>query len=180
MLTGYLPLFAFLSVGVVAGGRETNPQPHCCPLARVVPADAGQTRTRAGFRPAGHERQEYRHLNAIPIILGSALLALAAAPAGAQVAKEMLTNDPGVVRSLEPNPAPQGTRSPDTIDETDEESGLQGALEHLKEDPVDVEGNDVERRSRDSSQPPQPPESPESMEDRADVPDANEPGEQSR
>ncbi|WP_158045247.1 hypothetical protein [Skermanella pratensis] len=84
------------------------------------------------------------------------------------------------MRSLEPNPTPQGTRSPDTIDETDEESGLQGAIERLKEDPVDVQGRDVERRSRDSSEPPQPPESAESIEDRAKVPDANQPGEQPR
>lgn len=119
-------------------------------------------------------------MHAIPIILGSALLALAAVSAGAQGTKERLTNDPGVVRTLEPNPAPQGTRSPDTIDETDEESGLQGALERLKEDPVDVQGNDVERRSRGSSQPPQPPESAESIEERAKVPDTNQPGEQPR
>jgi hypothetical protein len=93
-------------------------------------------------------------------IVGAALLTLAAASADAQQTKEMLTHDPNVLQSLEPNPAPQGTRSPDTIDRTDDESGLPEALDHLKNDPVDVQGHDVEQRAK--------------------VPDADEPREQAR
>jgi hypothetical protein len=118
-------------------------------------------------------------LNAIPTIVGAALLTLAAASAGAQQTKEMLTHDPDVVQSLEPNPAPQGTRSPDTIDRTDDESGLQEALDHLKNDPVDVQGHEVERQTRPGGLP-LPEESAQDVERHAKVPDANQPREQAR
>jgi hypothetical protein len=126
-----------------------------------------------------NQTERTNDLNAIPTIVGAALLTLAAASAGAQQTKEMLTHDPNVLQSLEPNPAPQGTRSPDTIDRTDDESGLQDALDHLKNDPVDVQGHDVERQSRPGGQP-RPEESAQDVEQRAKVPDADEPGEQAR
>ena len=91
-------------------------------------------------------------MHAIPIIAGAALLAMTAVSAGAQEIKETLTQDPEVVRSLEPSPTPQGTRSPDPIDTTDDESGLQGALDRLENNSVSVQGRDLERQTQDSGQ----------------------------
>lgn len=113
------------------------------------------------------------------IILGAALLTVAAVSAGAQgIKKETLTDDPNVTRSLEPGSTPQGTRSPGVNEKRNEDNGeIQGTMDRLRANPTDVQGNQVQRETRDSGQP-QGEESEQNKEDRAGVPDANQPEEQ--
>jgi hypothetical protein len=116
-------------------------------------------------------------LHVMPIMVGAVMLAVAAASAGAQgIKKETLTEDPAVTRSLEPGSTPQGTRSPDPIDRNNEEE-VRGALNRLRDNPTDVQGNGVARETRQGGQP-QSEESEQDVEDRAKVPEANEPSEQ--
>ena len=116
-------------------------------------------------------------MHRMPIAIGAAMLALAAYAAQAQgIKKETLTEDPNVVRSLEPGSTPQGTRSPDPADNSGNKDDAASALKNLRENPVDVNGQKVERETREGGQP-QPEESAKDVEDRAGVPDANEPTE---
>ncbi|WP_158046055.1 hypothetical protein [Skermanella pratensis] len=118
-------------------------------------------------------------MHAKPIILGAALLAMAAVSAGAQgIKKETLTEDPNVTRSLEPGSTPQGTRSPDPNQKQNENPAeIRGTVDRLRENPTDIQGNDVKRETRDSGQP-QAEETAQDKENRAGVPDANEPEDQ--
>lgn len=118
-------------------------------------------------------------LHVKPIILGAALLAIAAVSAEAQgIKKETLTEDPNVTRSLEPGSTPQGTRSPDVNEKRNEDNGeIQGAMDRLRANPTDVQGNQVQRENRDGGQP-RVEESAQDKENRAGVPDANEPEDQ--
>jgi hypothetical protein len=114
-------------------------------------------------------------LHRIPIAIGAAMLAVAAYAAQAQgIKKETLTEDPNVTRSLEPGSTPQGTRSPDPVDNSGSQDDAASAMKNLRENPVNVEGHQVERQTREGGQP-QPEESAKDVEDRAGVPDANEP-----
>jgi hypothetical protein len=116
-------------------------------------------------------------LNRMPIIMGAAMLALAAYAAQAQgIKKETLTEDPNVTRSLEPGSTPQGTRSPDPVDNSGSKDDAATDLKKLREKPVNVEGQQVERQTREGGQPQQE-ESAQDVENRAGVPDANEPTE---
>jgi hypothetical protein len=111
----------------------------------------------------------------MPIIMGAAMLALAAYAAQAQgIKKETLTEDPNVTRSLEPGSTPQGTRSPKPMDNSGSKDDAATDLRQLREKPVNVEGQPVERQTRESGQPQQE-ESAQDVENRAGVPDANEP-----
>ena len=118
-------------------------------------------------------------LHVKPIILGAALLAVAAASAGAQgIKKETLTEDPSVTRSLEPDSTPQGTRSPDVNEKRNENPAeIRGTVDRLRENPTDVQGNHVKRETRDGGQP-QAEETAQEKENRAGVPDANQPEDQ--
>ncbi len=116
-------------------------------------------------------------LHRMPIVVGAAMLALAAYAAQAQgIKKETLTEDPNVTRSLEPGSTPQGTRSPDPVDNSGSQDDAASALKKLRENPVDVNGQQVDRQTRESGQPQQE-ESAQDVENRAGVPDANEPTE---
>jgi hypothetical protein len=116
-----------------------------------------------------------RILHRMPIAIGAAMLVLAAYAAQAQgIKKETLTEDPNVVRSLEPGSTPQGTRSPDPVDNSGSQDDAASALKNLRENPVGINGQQVERETREGGQP-QPEESAKDVEDRAGVPDANEP-----
>jgi hypothetical protein len=113
----------------------------------------------------------------MPIVVGAAMLALTAYAAQAQgIKKETLTEDPNVTRSLEPGSTPQGTRSPDPVDASGNKNDADAALKELRENPVNVEGQQVERQTREGGQPQQE-ESAQDVENRAGVPDANEPTE---
>jgi hypothetical protein len=113
----------------------------------------------------------------MPIAVGAAMLALAAYAAQAQgIKKETLTEDPNVTRSLEPGSTPQGTRSPDPVDNSGSKDDAAADLKKLREKPVNVEGQQVERQTREGGQPQQE-ESAQDVENRAGVPDANEPTE---
>jgi hypothetical protein len=113
----------------------------------------------------------------MPIVAGATMLALAACAAQAEgIKKETLTEDPNVTRSLEPGSTPQGTRSPDPIDNSGNKDDAAAALKQLRENPVNVEGQQVERQTREGGQP-QREESAQDVENRAGVPDANEPSE---
>jgi hypothetical protein len=113
----------------------------------------------------------------MPIIMGAAMLALVAYAAQAQgIKKETLTEDPNVTRSLEPGSTPQGTRSPDPVDNSGSQDDAAAALKELRENPVNVEGQQIDRQTREGGQPQQE-ESAQDMENRAGVPDANEPTE---
>ena len=104
--------------------------------------------------------------------MGAAMLALAAYAAQAQgIKKETLTEDPNVTRSLEPGSTPQGTRSPDPVDNSGSKDDAATALKKLREKPVNVEGRQVERQTREGGQP-QAEESAQDVENRAGVPDA--------
>jgi hypothetical protein len=117
-------------------------------------------------------------LHRMPIVMGAAMLAVAAYAAQAQgIKKETLTEDPNVTRSLEPGSTPQGTRSPDPVDTSKDDAAA--ALKQLREKPVNVEGQQVDRQTREGGQP-QPEESAQDMENRAGVPDANEPAEKAK
>jgi hypothetical protein len=73
-------------------------------------------------------------LHRIPIAVGAAMLALAAYAAQAQgIKKETLTEDPNVTRSLEPGSTPQGTRSPDPIDNSGNKNDAASALKQLRQ-----------------------------------------------
>ncbi len=110
-------------------------------------------------------------------MVGAAMLALAAYAAQAQgIKKETLTEDPNVTRSLEPGSTPQGTRSPDPVDNSGSKDDAAAALKKLREKPVNVEGQQVERQTREGGQPQQE-ELAQDVENRAGVPDANEPTE---
>ena len=113
----------------------------------------------------------------MPIAVAAAMLTLAAYAAQAQgIKKETLTEDPNVTRSLEPGSTPQGTRSPDPVDASGNKDDAAAALKELRENPVNVEGQQVDRQTREGGQPQQE-ESAQDMENRAPVPDANEPAE---
>jgi hypothetical protein len=116
-------------------------------------------------------------LHRMPIAVGAAMLALAAYAAQAQgIKKETLTEDPNVTRSLEPGSTPQGTRSPDPVDNSGSKDDAATDLKKLREKPVNVEGQQVERQTREGGQPQQE-ESAQDVDNRAGVPDANEPTE---
>jgi hypothetical protein len=116
-------------------------------------------------------------LHRIPIVVGAAMLTLAAYAAQAQgIKKETLTEDPNVTRSLEPGSEPQGTRSPDPVDNSGSKDDAASALKKLRENPVNVEGKQINRQTREGGQPQQE-ESAQDVENRAGVPDANEPTE---
>jgi hypothetical protein len=118
-----------------------------------------------------------RILHRMPIVIGAAMLALAAYAAQAQgIKKETLTQDPNVTRSLEPGSTPQGTRSPDPVDNSGSKDDAASAMKRLRENPVNVEGQQVERQTREGGQPQQE-ESSQDVENRAAVPDATEPTE---
>ena len=122
-------------------------------------------------------REGINILHRMPIALGAAILALAAYAAQAQgIKKETLTEDPNVTRSLEPGSTPQGTRSPDPVDNSGSKDDAAADLKKLREKPVNVEGQQVERQTREGGQPQQE-ESAQDVENRAGVPDANEPTE---
>ena len=93
----------------------------------------------------------------MPIVVEAPpLLALAAYAAQAQgIKKETLTEDPNVTRSLEPGSTPQGTRSPDPVDNSGSKDDAATALKRLRENPVNVEGQQVERQTREGGQPQQ-------------------------
>jgi hypothetical protein len=113
----------------------------------------------------------------MPIVVGAAMLTLAAYAAQAQgIKKETLTEDPNVTRSLEPGSTPQGTRSPDPVDASGNKDNAASALKKLRENPVGVNGEQVDRQTREGGQPQQE-ESSQDVENRAGVPDANEPAE---
>jgi hypothetical protein len=117
-------------------------------------------------------------LHRMPIVMGAAMLAVAAYAAQAQgIKKETLTQDPNVTRSLEPGSTPQGTRSPDPVDTNKDDAAA--ALKRLREKPVNVEGQQVDRQTREGGQPQQE-ESAQDVENRANVPDANEPAEKGK
>jgi hypothetical protein len=116
----------------------------------------------------------------MPIVMGAAMLTVAAYAAQAQgIKKETLTEDPNVTRSLEPGSTPQGTRSPDPIDNSNNKNDAEAALKQLREKPVNVEGQQVDRQTREGGQA-QPEESAQDVENRAGVPDANEPTEKAK
>ncbi|EWY39887.1 hypothetical protein N825_04090 [Skermanella stibiiresistens SB22] len=129
---------------------------------------------------AKKRRGEFERINILhvmPIMVGAVMLAVAAASAGAQgIKKETLTEDPAVTRSLEPGSTPQGTRSPDPIGENNGDK-VRNAVDQLRKNPTNVQGNDVARETRQGGQS-RPEESEQDVEDRAKVPDANEPTEQ--
>ena len=114
-------------------------------------------------------------MHRLPIVIGAAMLALAAYAAQAQgIKKETLTEDPNVTRSLEPGSTPQGTRSPDPIDNSNNQDDAASQLKTLRENPVGINGKQVERQTREGGQP-QAEEAAKDVEDRAAVPDANNP-----
>jgi hypothetical protein len=62
------------------------------------------------------------------------------------------------------------------VDNSGSQDDAASALKKLRENPVDVNGQQVDRQTRESGQPQQE-ESAQDVENRAGVPDANEPTE---
>jgi len=83
-----------------------------------------------------------------------------AAPALAQeTQKQGLTNDPNVQRSQQPEPTPQGTRTPgNETSAATQTSELQDALAAVRRAPPDLQGTPVPRPNPMASEPDDPKE----------------------
>lgn len=89
------------------------------------------------------------------------ILLLLAAPAAAQDSQaQQLKNDPGVQRSQDPQPSPQGTKSPDAGYTDTKNEELTRLLTEIWARPVDLQGRPIQVSGEISSPPPAPADPP--------------------